>query len=99
MAIKHYIEKIRKKEPFCLIRCEGGYYTKYASYEKNVVGRYKEFGDRLVGDPSKHCMVEFSTSVAYSDYGKEKLKEIEKLGFKNPQFVTLYRADCTIIFE
>lgn len=97
--VKHYIEKIGKMEPYCLIKCDGGYYTKYASYEKDILGRPKEFGDRLVDNPSEHCMVEFSTAMAHDDYGKKALERVESLGFKNPHFVTLYKANCRVIFE
>ena len=99
MPTKYYIDKVGKQESFCLIKCDGGYYTKYASYAKDKFNNYLEFGDRLVSDPTEHSMVQFSVGMAYSEYGNETLAELKEKGFINPRFVTLHKAECTVIIE
>jgi hypothetical protein len=82
-----------------LIKCNDGYYTEYASKEKDIYGEPKEFGDRLVQNPNEHRMNTFSEYAAFSNYGKEKLKKIEESGFINPRFVKFLRSDCVVLME
>lgn len=99
MSEEFFIERVNSQKPFCAIKCDGGYYTKYASYAKDKFGRHLEFGDRLVDNPAAHNMPEFSADMAFSDYGKKALQEVEAIGFKNPRFVRLSRAECVVIVK
>lgn len=94
-----YIEKVLNQSPIYFIKCDDGYYTEYASNEKDSFGRHKKFGERLVQRPNEHTMVTFSECMAFSDYGKQTLKKIEDKGFENPRFVKFLRAECIVLVE
>lgn len=93
------LERVIQQKDIYLIECDGGYYTENASKEKDAFGKHKEFGHRLVQDPSQHTMSHWSYDMAFSDYGKAGLKKIEELGFKNPKFTKFIRAECIVLIK
>lgn len=97
--VEVYFKDFKRTGESYLIKCGEGYYTEHASYEKDQFGKYKEFGARIVLDPSKHCMIEVSESMKDTDYAKSLLKKIEDSGFTSPTFVKFYKGTCSVLVE